>query len=47
MRQARNDDVVLSTDRAVERDDIDSSVAFGPDGTLYVGADDGGLYALR
>ena len=27
--------------------DIDSSVAFGEDGTLYVGVDDGGVYALR
>ncbi|MCA9608341.1 MAG: PQQ-like beta-propeller repeat protein [Myxococcales bacterium] len=27
--------------------DIDSSVAFGPDDTLYVGVDDGGVYALR
>jgi len=27
--------------------DIDSSVAFGPGGTLYVGVDDGGVYALR
>ena len=28
-------------------EDIDSSVAFGPNGTIYVGVDDGGVYALR
>jgi hypothetical protein len=27
--------------------DVDSSAAIGADGTLYVGADDGGLHAYR
>jgi outer membrane protein assembly factor BamB len=27
--------------------DVDSSPALAPDGTIYVGADDGYLYALR
>ena len=27
--------------------DVDSTAALAPDGTLYVGADDGGLHALR
>ena len=27
--------------------DVDSSPVIGPDGTIYVGSDDGKLYALR